>query len=652
MLTLDNITCRVAGRLLLEGASVTIPAGHHVGLVGRNGTGKSTLLRLIGGEFHADDGEVRLAGKPRVGWVKQEAPGGAEGPLEVVLAADEERSRLLAEAETATDPHRIADIQHRLVDIDAHSAESRAARILSGLGFDEEMQARPLADFSGGWRMRVALAGVLFSTPDLLLLDEPTNHLDLEAAMWLEGHLKAYPHTFLLVSHDRDLLNATAQSILHIAGQKLTFYRGNYDQFEKARRERQAQAEATRAKQDAQRKHMQAFIDRFRYKASKARQAQSRIKALERMEPVAEIVNDPSVAFRFPEPEELPPPLVTFDAAATGYEAEKPILTRIGVRVDPDDRIALIGRNGNGKSTFAKLLARRLELMGGEVHRAAKLRVGFFAQHQIEDLDPKATPLDLMARKMVGEKPDKVRARIAQFGLGAEKAETEVERLSGGERARLTLALVTHDAPHLLILDEPTNHLDIDAREALVHAVNSYPGAVIVVSHDRHLVELTADRLLLVAGGRVRPFDGDLKDYTKAVLSGGDGSEFARDDRVQLAAPTADNAKPEKARATAPAAAPEADKKQQRQQAAAERARLAPYRKKVQAAETKVTRLEQEIARLEEQLGDQSLYEPARKADLTDLLQRKAATEKGLAKAEEEWMAAEAALEEAASQAA
>ena len=504
MLELTDVTLRVAGRPLLEGASLRVPVGTRVGLVGRNGTGKSTLLKLIAGELQPDAGSLRLRANARIGMVRQEAPGGDLTPLEAVLATDTVRAGLLAEAQTAQDPVRIAEMHDRLIEIGAAAAPARAARILNGLGFDDAAQQQPLSSFSGGWRMRVALGGVLFLEPDLLLLDEPTNHLDLEAAMWLEEHLRRYPRTLILVSHDRDFLNSVPEKICHLEGNKLTLYSGGYDRFERTRRERLVLAEKARERQTAERAHIQSFVDRFRYKASKARQAQSRLKMLERMEPIAQALIEPEIRFSFPAGSVPAPPLVTMDAAKVGY-GDRVILDRLSLRLDPDDRVALLGRNGNGKSTFAKLIAGRLEPMAGELVRARGLKVGFFAQHQIEDLDADATAMAHVVERRPTDRVQQVRAYLARFGLGQGKAETKAGHLSGGEKTRLAMALMCLNEPQLLILDEPTNHLDIDSREALVEAVNDFPGAVIVISHDRHLVELVADSLWLVDEGRVRP---------------------------------------------------------------------------------------------------------------------------------------------------
>ncbi|MEM9845975.1 MAG: ABC-F family ATP-binding cassette domain-containing protein, partial [Pseudomonadota bacterium] len=495
MLRIDQIGYSIAGRPLFDGASAVIPTGHKVGLVGRNGTGKTTLFRLIRGEIPLDAGEIGLPERARIGGVDQEVPGSETSLLDTVLAADTERAALLEEAEKATDPDRIADVQTRLADIDAWSAEARAATILKGLGFTDEEQAMPCSAFSGGWRMRVALAGVLFAAPDLLLLDEPTNYLDLEGALWLESYLARYPHTVLVISHDRGLLNRAVGSILHLEDRKLTLYQVPYDRFAETRAARLATAEAEARKQEARRAHLQSYVDRFRYKADKARQAQSRLKAIARMQPITRPEEAAARRFSFPEPEELSPPILRLEGAATGYET-KTVLKGMDLRIDQDDRIALLGRNGEGKSTLSKLLSGRLDVMGGHLHATSKLRVGYFAQHQVDELRIDETPLDHLRRALKGDLPQaKLRAKLGGFGIGAEQADTKVGQLSGGQKARLSLMLATLDAPHMLILDEPTNHLDIESREALVEALTAYSGAVILVSHDMHLLELVADRL-------------------------------------------------------------------------------------------------------------------------------------------------------------
>jgi ATP-binding cassette, subfamily F, member 3 len=615
MLRIDGLSFRIAGRPLFEGAETVIPAGHKVGLVGPNGTGKTTLFRLIRGELAPDAGAISLPRGARIGGVAQEVPAGPASLIDTVLAADIERAALLAEAETAADPGRIAAIQTRLADIDAWSAEARAATILSGLGFDQAAQARPCAGFSGGWRMRVALAAVLFSAPDLLLLDEPTNYLDLEGALWLETYLARYPHTVLIISHDRDLLNRAVGAILHLNDRRLTLYAGGYDAFDRQRREQAAQRAAFARKQDARRAHLQSFVDRFRAKASKARQAQARLKMIERLETVPLDGPDQTVRFAFPEPDALSPPILTLEEAAVGYDG-RPVLHQLSLRIDPDDRIALLGRNGEGKSTLAKLVAGRLPRLAGGGTRAAKLRVGYFAQHQIEDLHGDETPIDHLRRVRPAEAPSKLRARLAGFGLGAEAAEVLVANLSGGQKARLSLLLATIEAPHLLILDEPTNHLDIDSRAALIEALAEYSGAVILVSHDFHLLSLTADRLWRVGGGMVRDWDGTLEDYRRE-LSGQPPA------RPQPAKP-----------APKPAAAGRAPG----------RAEMAAELRKCEAV---IEKLEAMRARLDDILADPDLYTPHRAAEARKWQAKHAEVLDGLDRAEALWLAAQERLEAA-----
>ena len=518
MLTIDAITVRLGGRLILERASATVPQGARVGLIGRNGAGKSTLMKTVIGEIEPDDGDISKPSRARIGYIAQQAPSGSMTPEEVVLAADTERAALLAEAEDCSDMHRLGEVHERLLAIDAYSAPSRAAKILNGLGFDEAMQQQPVDSFSGGWKMRIALGALLFSEPDILLLDEPSNHLDLEATLWLENFLKSYPATLLVISHERDLLNKVVDHILHLQGGQLTLYPGGYDAFEKQRAERAAQLTAAKASQDAQRARLQDYIARNSARASTAKQAQSRAKMLAKMQPIAALAEDPSLSFDFPDPVELRSPMITLEKAAVGYGDAPPVLQRLDMRIDADDRIALLGRNGNGKTTLARLLASQLAPAEGGMNAPGRMKVGYFTQYQVEELSADDTPLGLMASAMDGKSPGAVRAQLGRFGFSGSRAETKVEKLSGGERARLALALITRDAPHLLILDEPTNHLDVDAREALIQALNDYSGAVILISHDRHMVELTADRLVLVDNGTAREYAGSMNDYIDFVL--------------------------------------------------------------------------------------------------------------------------------------
>lgn len=517
MLSLSKLYYAIEGKPLFENASAMIPTGHKVGIVGRNGTGKTTLFKLIKGDIALDGGTIDMPSYFRIGGVEQEAPASDSSLLETVLMADEERDALLQEAETATDANRIAEIYQRLGDIDAYSAEARASAILSGLGFDHEAQLRPCHEFSGGWRMRVALGAVLFSRPDLLLLDEPTNYLDLEGAYWLEQFLAKYQQTALIISHDRELLNRSVTGILHLSQHDLTYYTGSYDQFDAERRAKLEQLDSMKRKQDAQRAHIQSFVDRFRAKASKARQAQSRLKQLEKMQPIAAISENAVAGFSFPTPAALRPPLVTIEKGQVGYDG-KAILSQLHLRLDSDDRIALLGANGEGKSTLSKLIADRLPLMAGDMAKSSKLRVGFFAQHQLDELVEGDSAYQHIVRLRPEESEKHLRTKLGGAGFNNDIVDMPVEKLSGGQKARLLMLIATIDAPHILILDEPTNHLDIESREALVLALNDYEGAVILVSHDTHLVESVADRLWLVKNGTVTSFDGDMDDYKKFIL--------------------------------------------------------------------------------------------------------------------------------------
>ncbi|AVT77166.1 glycosyl transferase family 1 [Rhodopseudomonas palustris] len=578
MLTLTDISIRLAGRLLIDQSSVQIAPGARVGFIGRNGAGKSTLFRAIRGELATETGRITLPPRWRIGSLAQEVPNGPETLLEVVLAADIERAALLHEAETALDPHRIADIQTRLVDIDAHSAPARASAILSGLGFSDADQARSCSEFSGGWRMRVALAATLFAAPDLLLLDEPTNYLDLEGTMWLEDHLANYPRTVIVISHDRDLLDTSVNEILHLDRGRLVHFRGSYSAYADFRANKLA-LDAKNAKRDeARRKHLQDFVDRFKAKATKARQAQSRVKMLEKMKPIAPLVADDTPEINFPAPEKtLSPPIIAVDNVAVGYDPKHPVLRHVTLRIDPDDRIALLGSNGNGKSTLVKLLANRLAPFSGSVTRADKLSIAYFAQHQLDELNEDGSTYDHVRRLMPDAPESKIRARAGAMGFSGKAADTLVKSLSGGEKARLLLGLATFYGPNMIILDEPTNHLDIDSRAALAEAINDFPGAVIMVSHDRYLIDACADRLWVVAEHKVKPFDGDLDDYRRAVLS----SRGARTTSSETKERKADDSA---AKASAPRPKKTVSLKQQIADAEAEIDRITAIIEKIDAA--------------------------------------------------------------------
>lgn len=626
MLRISDLTYRIGSRHLFDRAQATINTGHRVGLVGRNGAGKTTLLRLIAGELEPDGGCIEVPARCRIGLTRQDAPAGPESLIETVLAADSEVQRLTAAAEAATDPHAIAEIHARLRDTEAHSAPARAARILAGLGFSEAAQQQPCNTFSGGWRMRVGLAALLFVEPDILLLDEPTNHLDLEASLWLEGYLRRYPGTIVLVSHDRGLLNRAVGEILHVEGGSLTLYPGGYDRFEATRRARIALSENVRAKQAGERARIQAFVDRFRYKASKARQAQSRLKLLARMEPIAEAREEEVPTFAFPEPEALASPLLNLDGAAVGYDAT-PVLRKLSLRIDADDRIALLGANGNGKSTLMRLLAGRLSPLSGSITRSPKLRVGYFAQHQADELDLEVTPVVVLGRRRPRDSELQLRQHLGRFGFSQQRADTTIANLSGGEKARLLFALMSAEAPHLLLLDEPTNHLDLAAREALVQAINAFSGGVVIVSHDPHVIGLTADRLWLIEGGGVVPFDGDLDDYRALVL------EHERaDSSARTKASAGEGRRP--------------GRQEQRRIAGERRLALAPLKQRLAAAEDAVERLHTEQSRLTGLIADPTLYQGDASA-LVALRKQLAQVEKDVAEAEAAWIAAHEAWEEA-----
>jgi ATP-binding cassette subfamily F protein 3 len=623
MIRIDNLIYRIEGRLLLDGASAMVPDGHKVGMVGRNGTGKTTLLRLIDGEITPESGSISTSRGARIGGVEQEAPGGDIRVLDCVLAADRERTELLDRAESATDPHEISEIQLRLTDIRAHSAPARAASILHGLGFSSAEHDQPVSEFSGGWRMRIALASVLLSEPDILLLDEPTNYLDLEGTIWLENYIRRYPHTVIMVSHDRDLLNNVAGSIMHLDNGKLTLYVGGYDDFENTLREQQALQSKMRKKQEAHRAHMQAFVDRFRYKAKKARMAQSRLKAIARLQPIPASIEGRVAPFIFPAPAKtLSPPLINLERVSVGYAPGKPVLRNLDLRLDPDDRIGLLGANGNGKSTFAKLIAERLTAQSGTVTRAKKMQVGYFAQHQLDELDATRTAYSYVRELLPDAKDSERRARLGQFGFGVEKADTRIENLSGGEKARMLFALAAFHGPHIMILDEPTNHLDVDSRQALVQSLNDYEGAVILISHDRHLIETSADRLWLCDGGTVKPFEGDLDEYKALVLSGrkgGGSTTNSLDDAIVTT--------------------PGLSKQQRRKQAAAARERLKPLKKVIQDCEGKLLSTRNKISEIDDKLGDTSLYD-ADPEGAQNLTLERGKLKRVLEGLEEQWLAA------------
>lgn len=625
LLTISDLTLRIAGRTLLDQADLSIEPGRKVGLVGRNGAGKSTLLAAIAGDISPDGGDIRLSARARMARVKQEAPADGASLIDTVLAGDTERTSLMAEAETATDPTRIAEIHERLRAIGAESAPSRAATVLAGLGFSAEAQLRPVSDFSGGWRMRVSLATALFLEPDLLLLDEPTNHLDLEATLWLESWLTRFAGAALIVSHDRGLLDSCVDAIAHLDRGKLTLTPGGYENFVRIRTEHALQQARQAEKIAAQRAHMQSFVDRFRAKATKAKQAQARIKALEKLPVIESVVEDAPTRFAFPEPEQLPPPMLTMNRVNVGYGG-KAVLSNISLRLDMEDRIALLGANGNGKSTLAKLIAGRLEPLAGTMERNPRLKIGYFAQHQAEELVLNDTPVDHMSRALPKALPPVVRAQLARFGLDAERAETPVKDLSGGEKARLLLALATRDAPQMLILDEPTNHLDLDARDALVRALSGFEGAVLLISHDPHLVELVADRLWLVAEGKVTPFEGDMAEYRSWLIEQSRSANRA--------------SKPQDD-------APQQSRKDDRRDRAEIRKAQAPLRKLIKDAESKLAKLAAERATLEVKLADPALYTTGKADDVTRLNTRLAAIGKAQAELEEQWLEAEAELENA-----
>jgi ATP-binding cassette, subfamily F, member 3 len=623
MLSITDISVRIAGRLLIDHGSAQIVPGARVGLIGRNGAGKSTLFQAIRGEMPTETGTITIPPRWRVGSLAQEAPNGPESLIEVVLKADLERDALLREADTAHDPHRIAEIQTRLVDIDAHSAPARAAAILSGLGFSTAEQARPCSEFSGGWRMRVALAATLFAAPDLLLLDEPTNYLDLEGTLWLEDHLANYPRTVIVISHDRDLLDTSVDQILHLDRGKLTLYRGTYSSYEEQRATREMLDAKQAKRQDAERKRLQAFVDRFKAKASKARQAQSRVKMLEKMKPIAALVTQDVREISFPAPEKmLSPPIIALDNVSVGYDPKNPVLNRVTLRIDTDDRIALLGSNGNGKSTLVKLLANRLPAFSGNITRADKISIAYFAQHQLDELNEDGSPYDHVRKLMPDATETKVRGRTGAIGFSGKAGDTLVRSLSGGEKARLLLGLATFFGPNMIILDEPTNHLDIDSRAALAEAINEFPGAVIMVSHDRYLIEACADQLWVVADHTVTTYDGDLDDYRRMVLSAR-GMRTNSRDRGNERGNGRDR--------------PSRNRSEKR----------VPLKQKIADAEAEIARINGIISKIDTALALPDLFtrDPKQAAQLS---KARAGAASALQRAEEEWLAASSQYDEAA----
>ncbi len=604
MIKLQNLTVRIAGRTLIENLTLSLNEGHRYGLVGRNGTGKSTFFKILLKTLHADEGRLEIPARIRMGHVAQEIPAGPLTPLEVVMAADKERLQLMARLEDGSEPENMADIYERLMVIDAFTAESRAAEILAGLGFSETMQQSPLSTFSGGWRMRVALASLLFSKPDWLLLDEPTNHLDLEASLWLEDYLKSYPHSLLIISHDRHLLNNVCDRILYLNMSKILSYSGNYDTFERTWYAQQEALKSQHSKQEAQRKHMMAFVNRFRAQATKAKQAQSRLKALEKMEQLPDIAQDVNVKFDFPQPDKLSPPLLVLDQVSVGYTPGVPILKGLNMRIDEEDRIALLGSNGNGKSTFAKLIAGRLAPQTGELRRSGKLKVGYFAQHQLEEFDEDATPFEHVIRKAPSFSPTTARSHLGRFGLSGTLADVKLKNLSGGEKARLNLTLICLEKPNILILDEPTNHLDMGSRQALMMALNAFEGAVILITHDTDLLASTMDRLWLVADQKVEPYEGDLEDYRRFILK-----------KEEKSSKSPKQKKPVQEESTT-------------------------LKKRAKDAKLKMEALSTSLQKVREDLNNPDLYSHHSEA-LNELLKRQHQLEKDLSNAEEDWLKAE-----------
>lgn len=628
MIVFSSLQIRRGVRVLLDNATATINPGQKVGLVGKNGCGKSTLLALLKNEISADGGNFTYPGNWQLAWVNQETPALSEPALDYVIDGDREYRKLEAELNAANernDGHTIATVHGKLDAIDAWTIRSRASSLLHGLGFSNEQLERPVSDFSGGWRMRLNLAQALICRSDLLLLDEPTNHLDLDAVIWLEKWLKSYQGTLILISHDRDFLDPVVDKIIHIEQQNMFEYTGNYSSFERQRATRLAQQQAMYESQQQRVAHLQSFVNRFKAKASKAKQAQSRIKMLERMEMIAPAHVDNPFHFSFREPESLPNPLLKMEKVSAGY-GDRIILDSIKLNLVPGSRIGLLGRNGAGKSTLIKLLAGELNPVSGEIGLAKGIKLGYFAQHQLEFLRADESPIQHLARLAPQEMEQKLRDYLGGFGFQGDKVTENTERFSGGEKARLVLALIVWQRPNLLLLDEPTNHLDLDMRQALTEALIEFEGALVVVSHDRHLIRSTTDDLYLVHDGKVEPFDGDLEDY----------QQWLTDVQKQ------ENQPEESAKENANSA--QARKDQKRREAEL-RTQTQPLRKEIARLEKEMEKLNATLAAVEEKLGDSELYDQSRKAELTDCLQTQAKTKSSLEECEMAWLDAQEQLE-------
>jgi ATP-binding cassette subfamily F protein 3 len=627
MIRLQNLTLQRGPQRLLEGAELTLHAGQKVGLIGANGAGKSSLFALLRGELGPDAGDCLLPADWRIAHMRQEVDNLERLAVDYVLDGDQHLRRVqreLAAAEAGHDGTAIARLHIELDSADGYTADARARKLLAGLGFTAEQMDRRVGDFSGGWRMRLNLAQALMCPSELLLLDEPTNHLDLDAILWLEEWLKGYPGTLLLISHDRDFLDAVVDNVAHLEQQKLTLYRGGYSAFERTRAERLAQQQQAYEKQQAQRAHMEKYIARFKAQATKARQAQSRIKALERLEELAPAHVDSPFDFSFREADKISSPLLDLSEGRLGY-GEKAVLQQVKLQLAPGARIGLLGPNGAGKSTLIKTLSGDIEPLGGRLARGENLAIGYFAQHQLDALDPKASPLLHLQRLAPSEREQTLRDFLGGFDFRGDRCDEAVTNFSGGEKARLALALIAWQKPNLLLLDEPTNHLDLEMRLALTMALQDFAGAVLVVSHDRHLLKSTTDEFLLVADGRVQSFDGDLDDYARWLV----------DFRARQAPATSAPVNPDKT-----------DKRAQRQAAAALRQQLAPHKKEADKLEKDLGKVHELLARVEERLGDSALYEAARKDELRDLLAEQARLKGREAELEEAWLLALETLEE------